>query len=115
MASATPATGLPAASSKPVHTITKNNRPFNVVVALLILALCLLVIRNSDGTKPNSKGEVASIVTPTNPTSSQEAANPKIESVQTSIAKANEHKPLELGSPAVSVPVFATSHSTTSQ
>ena len=115
MVSADPATGIPAAILKPVHPTSKNNRPFNVVVALLILALCLLVIRNSQGTKPSSKGEVASSGLPTNPTPSKEAANPKLDSVSTSIAKAIEPKPLELGSPTVSAPVFATSHSTTSQ
>ena len=115
MVSADPATGIPAAILKPVHPTSKNNRPFNVVVALLILALCLLVIRNSQGTKPISKGEVVSSGMPTNPTPSKEAANPKLDSVSPSIAKANEHKPLELGSPTVSAPVFATSHSTTSQ
>ena len=111
---ADPATKIPAAILKPVHPTSKNNRPFNVVVALLILALCLLVIRNSQGTKPSSKGEVASNGMPTNPTPSKEAANPKLDSVSPSIAKAIEHKPLELGSPTVGAPVFATSHSTTS-
>ncbi len=114
LVSADPATGIPAAMLKPVHSTSKNNRPFNVVVALLILALCLLVIRNSQGTKPSSKGEVASSGLPINPIPSKEAANPKLVSASPSIAKANEHKPLELGSPTVSAPVFATSHNTTS-
>ncbi|HUP77492.1 MAG TPA: hypothetical protein VM260_02955, partial [Pirellula sp.] len=88
--SADPATGMPAAILKPVHPTSKNNRPFNVVVALLILALCLLVIRNSQGSKQSSKGEVASSGMLTNPTPSKEAANPKLESVPPTIAMANE-------------------------
>ena len=115
MVSADPATGIPSAILKPVHPTSKNNRPFNVVIALLILALCLLVIRNSQGTKPSSNGEVASSGIPTKPTPSKEAANPKLESVPPTTAMANVQKPLELGSPTASAPVFVTSHSKTSQ
>ena len=94
-------TGLPAESAKPAPSISKNNRPYNIVVGLLILALCLLVIRNSQGTKLSSKSEMAYSSILINPPEPKPVANSKVESTPLLILNANEHKPLELRSSEV--------------
>ena len=68
-------TGLPAESAKPAPSISKNNRPYNIVVGLLILAVCLLVIRNSQGVKSSSKSEMAYSSNLINPPESKPVAN----------------------------------------
>ncbi len=70
-----PTNGLPAESAKPAPSISKNNRPYNIVVGLLILAVCLLVIRNSQGVKSSSKSEMAYSSNLINPPESKPAAN----------------------------------------
>ena len=68
-------TGLPAESAKSAPSISKNNRPYNIVVGLLILAVCLLVIRNSQGVKSSSKSEMAYSSNLINPPESKPVAN----------------------------------------
>ncbi len=93
-----PPVGLPVESAKPAPSISKNNRPYNIAVGLLILALCLLVIRNSQGAKSISKNEIAFSSTLINPAQSMLVANSKVESVPLLKPNSNEHKPQELGS-----------------
>ena len=110
-----PTAGLPPANLKPAPSNSGNNRPYNIVVGLLILALCLLVIRNSQETKSSSKSEIASSSTLINPTESKTEANSKVESTPLLIRNANEPRPVDLKSPSVGTPGLAISNSTTSQ
>lgn len=110
-----PPAGLPAASSKPAPSNSENNRPYNIVVGLLILTLCLLVIRNSQGAKSSSKSEIASSSTLINPTESKPDADSKVESIPLLIRNANEPRPVDLKSPSVGTPGLAISNGTTSQ
>ena len=98
MGAMSPPDGRPAESSKPAPSIIKNNRSYNIVVGLLILVLCLLVIRNSQGVKSNSKSEIASSGTVINPPQSNPVVNSKVESAPPLVLNASAHKPLELGS-----------------
>ena len=70
-----PPAGPLVESSKPVPSIIKNNRSYNIVVGVLILALCLLVIRNSQGVKSSSKSEMAYSSNLINPPESKPVAN----------------------------------------
>ena len=110
-----PPAGLPPASLKPAPPNSENNRPYNIVVGLLILALCLLVIRNSQETKSSSKSEIASSSTLINPTESKPEANSKVESTPLLIRNANQPRPVDLKSPSISTPGLAIPNSTTSQ
>ena len=90
-----PTVGLPAESAKPAPLINKNNRPYNIVVGLLILVLCFLVIRNSQGAKSGSKSEIASRSTSINLAQSKPVTNSKVESVPRLNPNGNENRPLE--------------------
>ncbi len=90
-----PTVGRPAESAKPAPLISKNNRPYNIVVGLLILVLCFLVLRNSQGAKSGSKSEIASSSTSINLAQSIPVTNSKVESVPRSIPNGNENRPLE--------------------
>ena len=57
----TPIAAMPVAAmpvSKSTHP-TASNRTYNVAVGLLVIALCLLVIRNTQGSKTDSKETIA--------------------------------------------------------
>ncbi len=53
-------TAMPETSPTPLKSTTKSNRVYNVAVGLLIFAVCLLLLRNSQGTKPDTKETIAS-------------------------------------------------------
>ncbi len=101
MGAMSPPDGLPAESSKPAPSIIKHNRSYNIVVGVLVLALCLLVIRNSPGVKSSSKSEIAASTTLINPPQSMPVANSKVEWAPPLVLNAIEQKPLELGSSEV--------------
>ncbi len=51
---------IPAAQSVPKPAAANSNRSFNVVVGLLVIALCLLVIRNTQNSKNGANASIAS-------------------------------------------------------
>ncbi len=110
--SASVATAAPKeASPIKVSAATNNNRSFNAAVALLLVALCLIVIRNMQGTKTHSKGTIASNggqINPsdakslaTTPVTATSVAVPKVEMVPQLTINSNELKPLDLGQPNI--------------
>ncbi len=94
------------ASPTKVSTATNNNRSFNAAVALLLVALCLIVIRNMQGTKTHSKGTIASNGGQTNLTDAKSlaatsVAASKVEMVPQLTNKSSDLKPLDLGQPSI--------------
>ncbi len=90
---------------------SKNNRSFNVAIALLLVALCLIVIRNMQGTKANSKGTVAANDGQISPTvakslaatsvAATSVAPGKLEIVSQATNQSNDLKPLDLWQPSI--------------
>lgn len=107
------------ASLTKVPTATNNNRSFNAAVALLLVALCLIVIRNMQGTKTHSKGTIASNGGQTNPTDAKSLATTSVAATSSAAPKAdmvpqltnvsNDLKPFDLGQP--NIPALAVANS----
>ena len=105
-------TASQGASLAPVPTATKNNRSFNAVVAMLVIALCWLAIRNSQGNKTNSKETMAANVQ-SNLFDTEQVVASKVEFVAQSTTRSTDLKPFELGQPTV--PSSATPFGTAAQ
>lgn len=88
---------IPPTSPTLAKSATKSNRPYNIVVGLLILAVCLLVLRNSQGTKSNSKESIASNNAQPLQSELKPVADSKAELISPPIPKSTVLKPLDLG------------------
>ena len=88
---------IPSTSAVPVKSVTKSNRPYNFAVGLLILAVCLLVLRNSQGQKTTSKESIASSNAKPAQSEQRPVADSKADLIPASIPKSIVLKPLDLG------------------
>lgn len=93
-----------ATSPAPIKSITKSNRPYNIVVGLLILALCLLVLRNTQETKTNSKDTIASSTPQAIPSPHKPVAESNAEMILPPMSKSIVLKPIDLGPSFASLP-----------
>ena len=83
-----------------------NNRAYNTAIGLLVIALCLLVIRNTQGSKPDSKEAIASnsaipvmaIPVMAIPVEIKSQSNLKVELVPPPLPNATSLKPFDLES-----------------
>ncbi len=95
---------ISATSPVPIKSITKSNRPYNIAVGLLILALCLLVLRNTQETKSNSKGTIASSGPQSSPSPQKPIAESKADVILQPMPKSIVLKPIDLGPSLASLP-----------
>lgn len=95
---------ISATSPAPIKSITKSNRPYNIAVGLLILALCLLVLRNTQETKSNSKGTIASSGPQSSPSPQKPIAESKADVILQPMPKSIVLKPIDLGPSLASLP-----------
>ncbi len=99
-----------APSEKPKKVPTpSNNRAYNIAVGSLVIAVCLLVIRNTQSSKTRSKESIASN-TIASPAESKLLSNLKVELVPPALPSPTAIKPFELEMAGVSspTPVFST-------
>ena len=101
-----------ATSPAPIKSITKSNRPYNIAVGLLILALCLLVLRNTQETKTNSKDTIASSSPQAIPSPHKPVAESNAEMILHPMPKSIVLKPLDLGPSLASLPDSSNTNST---
>ncbi len=95
---------ISATSPAPIKSITKSNRPYNIAVGLLILALCLLVLRNTQETKTNAKDTIASSSPQSSPSSHKPVAESKAEMILPPMPNSIVLKPIDLGPSLASLP-----------
>ena len=82
---------------------TSNNRAYNVAVGLLVIALCLLVIRNTQSSKTDSNASIASNTDAT-PTDTKPLSNLKVELVPPALPNPTPLKPFDLNMESASSP-----------
>ncbi len=102
---------ISATSPAPIKSVTKSNRPYNIAVGLLILALCLLVLRNTQETKPVSNNTIASSSPQSIPSLQKPIAESKAEITPLPIPKSIVLKPIDLGPSLASLPDSANTNS----
>ena len=94
---ATPTAALPVAAT-PISKSTPptaSNRTYNVAVGFLVIALCLLVIRNTQGSKTDSKETIAAN-TATSQMEVKPLANLQVELVPPALPKSTSLKPFDM-------------------
>ena len=97
---------VPSRASVP--PTTKNNRSFNVAVGVLVIALCLIVIRNTQGNKASSNSTMTSNSGQSNTSDAKTIAASRVENLPLATAKSHDLQPIELGQ--ISFPAMATSN-----
>jgi len=108
----TPALATPVSNPIKTRVPSTNNRVYNTAVGLLVIALCLLVIRNTQGSKSDSKETIASnsaipvaaIPVAAIPVEIKPQSNLKVELVPPALPNEMSLKPFDLESASALVP-----------
>jgi len=108
----TPALATPVSNPIKTRVPSTNNRVYNTAVGLLVIALCLLVIRNTQGSKSDSKETIASnaaipvaaIPVAAIPVEIKPQSNLKVELVPPALPNEMSFKPFDLESASALVP-----------
>jgi hypothetical protein len=85
---------LPLSNPTKSPSAASSNRAYNVAIGLLVIALCLLVIRNTQGSKTDSKESIAAI-TATSQVEVKSLANLKVELVPPALPTSTSLKTFE--------------------
>ncbi len=105
----------PLPNPKPAPIASKNNRSYNIVVGLLIIAVCMLVIKNTQKSNASPKNSIAAKQEIVAPVDSKSGVEPKTLSPTPVAPKSNDFAALDLNPPVAKIPSLPESNSKLTQ
>ncbi len=109
-----PTVSAPSAVSTP-SPAARSNRSYNIVVGLLVIAICLIVIKNASKNNTSQKGAIATKTDSSPEVDSKSAASKVTTNEATSPIKSNGSGAFELNPPPLSIPTLPKTNSSLTQ